>query len=1032
MWNLRCFASITADGHVSRQPARLERTIVISGKYRGAVRALLVGGLLLCFRPLEAQVGQFEGRRIVDIQYSTQTLAPEDLAKAQPLRKGEPLRPADVARAIDGLFATGRYTNIVVEAEASGTGVIVRFVLTPQWFVGGVNAEGKAAYPPNRGELADNGNFTLGGDFEETDVDNAVKSMTNLLKANGFYEATLTPQIERDAEGQQVFITFQVHEGKRAKYAMPVINGNKLLSDGVIVHATHWRLPIIHWWREVTEARTRGGVDGVLKKYQSKNRLAAKVDLTALDYDAAKRRVTPHLDVAPGPTVKVEAVEAKVSKGKLKKYVPVFQERTVDNDLLVEGQRNLQDYFQSQGYYDAGVDFRVQNPNKDTELIQYVISKGERFKVVRVDITGNNYFSKQMLRERMFIAPAAFLTLPHGRYSEAFRKKDEQNITDLYQANGFRNASVSITADRDYKGKKGDVAVTVKVSEGPQWKVAKLTVEGIEKLDRDAIMRQISSITGQPFAEVNLASDKNAVLTYYFENGFPSATIKAGWKNGEKQNTVDVLYTITEGDRQYVRQVITSGAHVTRPSLIQKQITLKAGDPLSPVQETNIQQNFYNLGIFASVNTAIQNPDGSTDHKYVLYNFEEANRYSLNIGLGAMVAQFGTPSTSTLAGAAGITGISPEISADISRLNFLGLGHSVSLRGAYSTIEKLAALTYTQPRFRNNAGRTLTYTLLYNDQLNIRTFASKTESASVQLSQKFSKSLTGLFRVEYRRVSVSDVIIPVLLIPQFVQPVRLGIVGSNLVWDRRNNPENPSHGMYNTIDVSIADKYLGSQRNFGRALVRNATYYKLWGRWILARQTGFGVIKPFDSPAGLPADESVPLPERFFGGGADTLRAFPYNEAGPRDIGASLVPGGPSSEPTGFPLGGDAIFFNNTELRFPFLGQNIQGVIFHDMGNVYSSLSAISFRVHQTNLQDFDYMAHDVGFGVRYRTPVGPIRVDLAYSINPPKFLGFGGTPDQLLNCNPNVPQSELPGYCQSTVQSISHFQFFFSIGQTF
>ncbi len=982
--------------------------------------------------PADAQVEQFAGKPIVDIQYSSpQSLAPEDLAKAQPMRKGQPLRAADVAQAIDGLFATGRFADIVVEAEPSGNGVIVRFVTQPQWFVGGVNAEGKVSYPPNRGELASNGQFTLGGAFREEDVDNAVKSMTHLLQANGFYENTITPSIERSAEGQQVFIRFQVHEGKRAKYTTPVINGNKLLSDAVIIRATKWRIPIIHWWRQVTDARTRGGVQGLQNKYQSKGRLAAKVDLTHLDYDRATRRVTPTLNVDPGPIVKVEAIEAKISKRKLKRYVPIFQERAVDNDLLVQGQRNLEDYFQSQGYYDVGVDFRIEHPDPNTETIQYVIAKGQRYKVVRVDVVGNKYFTSDMIRERMFIAPTAF-NLRHGRYSEAFRKKDESNISELYKANGFRDVVVHISVEKTYKGKEGDVAVAVNITEGPQWTVDTLTIEGTEKLNRDAVLSQITSVAGQPFAEVNLASDKNAVLTYYYQNGFPSATFKAGWRNAARPNHVDVLYTISEGDEQFVRQVIMSGIHITRPRVLQHQITLKANDPLSPVQETNIQQNLYNLGIFARVDTAIQNPDSATDHKYVLYNFQEANRYSLNVGIGAMVAQFGTPNTSTLSGAAGITGFSPEISADISRLNFLGLGHSVSLRGAYSTIDKMAALTYTQPRFRNSAGRTITYTLLYNDQLNIRTFASKTESASVQLSQKFSKSLTGMFRIEYRRVSVSNVIIPVLLIPQFVQPVRLGVVAANFVWDRRNNQSNPSRGMYNTVDIALADRYLGSQRNFGRALIRNATYYKLTGKWILARQTGFGVIEPFNAPAGLSEQQSVPLPERFFGGGADSLRAFPYNEAGPRDIGAPLVPGGPASRPTGFPLGGNATFFNNVELRFPLLGENIQGVLFHDMGNVFSSLSDVSLRFSQKNLQDFNYTVHAAGFGIRYRTPVGPIRVDLAYSINPPKFLGFSGTPQQLLNCNPNLPDSQLPGYCQSTQQSVSHFQFFFSIGQTF
>jgi outer membrane translocation and assembly module TamA len=365
-------------------------------------------------------------------------------------------------------------------------------------------------------------------------------------------------------------------------------------------------------------------------------------------------------------------------------------------------------------------------------------------------------------------------------------------------------------------------------------------------------------------------------------------------------------------------------------------------------------------------------------------------------------------------------------------LNFLGVGHTISLRGSYSSIEKRGSITYLQPRFRNSEDRNLTYTLLFDNTLDVRTFASKREEGSVQLSQQFSKSLTGLFRFSYRRVSVSNVVIPVLLVPQLLQPVRLGILAASLVQDRRDNPADPHRGIYNTADFGVTGKFFGSQRSFGRVLLRNATYYKLTRNIVLARQTQFGVIRPFSAPAGVSEQESVPLPERFFGGGADSLRAFPYNQAGPRDTGAPLVPGGPASQPTGFPLGGNALFFNNVELRFPFIGENIQGVVFHDMGNVYSSLSNISFRFHQKTFQDFDYAVHAVGFGVRYKTPIGPIRGDLAYSINPPSFVGFNGTPVQLLQCNPNLPASSLPGFCQPVQQRISHFQFFFSIGQTF
>ncbi len=1006
------------------------------------------------------QIAEFENKKLVDIQYSsTKALDAKDLAKAVPLQKGEPLKAEDVASAIDGLFATGRFTDIVAEAEASGDGVIVRFVTTPAWFIGGVTAEGKISSPPNRTQIAAITGLQLGAPFHEDDLTEAVTTIRNVLTANGLYEAEVKPELVRNPDTQQVFITIQVDNHKRAKYETPVIRAanaspkttdtqnsadragtvvvaatipnpqDTKLSDGTIIHATGWRIPIIHWWRQVTDSRTRRGVQGVQSKYESKGRLTAKVHLDQLDYDARRRRVRPSLTVDPGAKVKVTAVEAKVSQRVLKKYVPVFQEHTVNNDLLTEGKRNLTSYFESKGYYDVDVDVRTAPAANDLQTIEYVISEGSRYKLVHVGFAGNRYFNSDTLRERMFMQPAAFLTMRHGRYSEAFRRKDEESIASLYLSNGFRDVKVASEVDRNYRGKAGDVSVTVHIDEGAQWLVDQVTLNGATQFKRENLMAHLTTITGQPFAEVNLAADRNELLTYYYARGFPEAEVKVGWEPAGAPHHVNITFDLKEGDRRYVRAVLTSGLRTTRQRLVDKNITLKPGDPLSPVRETEIQKHFYDLGQFASVDTAIQNADGDTDYKYVLYNFQEANRYVLGLGVGAQVGAFGSPSATSVASPAGSTGFSPQVSLDVTRLNLFGIGQSVSLHSLYSTLETRGSVNYLIPHLADVRGRDLTFTVLYDKSLNVRTFASRREEASIQLSNKFSKSLTAQFRYAYRRDSVSDVVIPVLLIPQLLQPVRLGTFEATFVQDRRDNKSDPHRGMFNTADIGLATTFFGGQRSFGRVLLRNATYHRLTRNLVLARQTQFGIISPFAAPAGLSDQESVPLPERFFAGGADSLRAFPFNQAGPRDTGAPVTPGGPSSEPTGFPLGGNALFINNIELRFPLIGQDIQGVFFHDMGNVFSSVSNISFRFHQNSVDDFNYMVHAVGYGIRYRTPVGPIRLDLAYSLNPPQFVGFSGTPQQLLACNPNLPAQ---GACVGVKQGVSHLQFFFSIGQTF
>jgi len=990
-----------------------------------------LGCLFLLFLiPAYAQTAQFENQTIADIQFSpVQPLDPADLARALPFQKGSLLHADDVASAIDNLFASGRFEDIVVEAERSGDGVNLHFVTQLTSYFGGLTVVGQIPNPPNKTQIASITELTLGAAFRDEDLTRAQQAIQELLKKNGMYASSVTLAVTRDDSAQQVFLTVRIAGKKRARYERPAIQGGSILPAKTILKATGWRFPIVHWWRQVTERRTNTGVQGVLAAYEKKDRLKASVNLQKLDYNPQTGKVRPTLDIDPGPRVKVTAVETKVSKRVLKRYVPVFEEHEVYNDLLVEGRRNLIDYFQAQGYYDVDVVFRDQPPKDDLETITYAISRGQRYKLVKVSLAGNHYFTGGTIRERMYMQAASF-TMRRGRYSEAFQRKDEGSIADLYRSNGFRDVKVNCTLNHNYGGKTGEIGVSVNIDEGPQWMVDHLTLEGIKQVDSKRITSQLASIAGQPFSDVNLASDRVAILTYYYENGFPSATFKATWTPGSRPHRVNVTYAVKEGDRQYVRRVITSGLSTTRPSLIDRNITLHPGDPLSPVEETEIQKTLYDLGIFANVDTAIQDPDGDDDHKYVLYNFQEANRYSLAVGLGLQAGRYGNPYSNNLSSPGGTTSASPLMSLDVNRLNFLGIGQTVGLHFLYSLLERRGSATYEIPRFLGDKGRTVTFTLLYDDSFNVLTFASQREEASVQAAQRFSKSLRGQFQFAYRRVSVNNVVIPVLLVPELQQPVRIGILTANLAQDRRDNAADPHHGMYNTLDIGLASHFFGSQRSFARVLARNATYYSLTKSIVLARQTQFGVIIPYDVPAGISTAESVPLGERFFGGGPDTLRAFAFDQAGPRDTGAALVPGGPSSAPTGLPLGGNALFYNNVEVRFPLIGSNIGGVLFHDMGNIFTSLGNMSLSYHQPSMRDFNYTAQAVGFGIRYKTPVGPLRLDLAYALNPPSFVGFKGTAQQLLQCNPT--QTYTTGPCVGVPQTLSHFQFFFSIGQTF
>jgi outer membrane protein assembly complex protein YaeT len=983
--------------------------------------------------PAYAQTQQYEGKAIVAIEYepATQPLSARDLKGAQSLKTGQPLKQADVSTAIDRLFATGRYDDIQVDVQPRGDGVVVRFLTKPKAFIGHVGTHGKIKPPPNRGQVVNASQLALGQPFEPKDVDPAQANVKNLFVRNGFYESTVQYHLEPAPDAQQMNIIFEVHTGRRASYTTPAITGDPKLSEKDIVKATHWHRFLLPGWHPVSETTTRAGIDSVHRKFQSKDRLMAKINLKSMDYDPKKHTAKGTIDIQGGPKLKIRAVEAKVPKRKLKRYVPVYDEGTVDNDLLVEGARNLRDYFQNQGYYEAEVDFHQKPiPEKDEVDIEYTIAKGERHKLVLLDVKGNKYFKTEEIKERLFLRPATLLQFRHGRYSEAFRKKDEETVANLYKSSGFLDVKVTSAVVDDYKGKKGDIAVTYNIDEGAQWFISKLTITGMTIPDAHAIETQLSSLEGQPFSELNVAADRKTILNRYYSNGYPNATFE--WSRSDAgPNRVDVVYKITEGTQQFVRDVLVTGVQITKQRLIDRTMALQSGASLAPLQMMNQQRKLYDLGIFAKVDAAIQNPEGEETEKYVLYDIEEASRYQLNFGFGAEVAQFG-PTANELAAPVGYSGFSPRFLLDVTRINFLGIGHTVNFQGRISNLEQRGLINYTIPRFLSNDRRTATFSTLYDQKRDVLTFSSKREEGSMQVSQKLTKANTGMIRFAYRRVSTSNVVIPALLVPQLLQPIRIGILSGNFQQDRRDSPADAHRGMYNVADFGLASNVFGSQRSFGRVLGRQATYTPIRKTWVLARQLTFGAIFPFQVAQGFTGSTYIPLPERFFGGGADSSRAFPYNEAGPRDVGTPAGPGGIATQPTGFPLGGNAVFFHQTELRFPLIGDNIGGVLFHDMGNVYSSIGAISFRTTQRSLSDFDYMVHAAGFGIRYRTPIGPIRLDLAYSINPPSFKGFKGTVQQLIQCNPNQSLSSLPSFCTPTVQSTSHFQFFFSIGQAF
>lgn len=973
----------------------------------------------------QAGAERLQGLPVLDISFSppSQPIPAPRLRDLIAIRQGAPLDPEEVRRTIRQMFATGRYNDIQVDATRSGDGVRIMFITVERWFIGPVKVL-NVKEPPTAGQLVAATNLVLGEEYSEEKVKAAEETLRRALAENGLYKASIEIETGGHSDTQQIDIAFQVTPGPRAQFGEIRLSGNPDLTVDQVRRISKW-----HANTAFTQPTVQKGIERLRRHYQRADHLQATIRIATQKFVPESDRVNLVLEINPGPRVEVAVSGAKLTRKQLRRYVPIYEEGTIDRDLLAEGARNLRDFFQTNGYFEAEVDYDQQQEEKGAIPVEFQVTLGEHHEFVKLDITGNRYFDRATLRERMFLQPKN-LQLRWGRYSQSLLRNDIATIEELYRANGFLSIKVdSRVEDHDYLGKKGDIAVFLTIVEGPQTFVSKLQIAGNRAISTRDLLERISSAEGQPYSETNLASDRDQILAYYFNEGFSDASLETRVAPGAEPNRVELEYTIQEGPRQFVNKVIVDGYQKTREYVIDRQLRIHGGQAVSQDAMIESQRRLYDLGIFSKVDMAIQNKDGEEPFRNVLFELEEARRWTIGFGGGAEIARFGGGQFD-LQSPAGATGFSPRVSVEVNRLNMLGRANTLSLRTRFSTLQKRGVLSYQAPEWRGKERLTLTYSSLYDQSRNVNTFSATRLEGALQLQHRISKPTSLFYRYSYRRVSVDEnsLAISPLLIPLLSQPVRVGLLSVSAYQDRRDDPVDAKRGIYNSIDLGVASFYTGSGASFSRLLMQNSTYRPLTKRIVLARTTQFGALTPFGRlrRVGDRQTREIPLPERFFSGGSNTQRGFPINQAGPRDL------------TTGFPIGGNGLFLNSVELRFPLRGENIGGVLFHDAGNVYSQPQNLSFRVHQRPAQrgpddrvtneDFDYMVHAVGFGVRYRTPIGPVRIDLAYSINSPRFVGFRGTRDELLACGRPVN----PPPCATSEQRISRFQFHFSLGQTF
>jgi outer membrane protein insertion porin family len=973
----------------------------------------------------------------------------DHLLEMIPQKTGQPLDRDQVRESIRILFATGRFADIQAEVTPSGQDVRLTFTSSLNFFVGAIDVEG-APSRPSYNQIVNASKFQLGELHTLDKLDRGLQNIRQLMQENGYYRARVSAESTSNATTQQVNILFHIAAGEQAHIGEVKVSGHSAFSADQVQEIARMQSG-----ERVTAARITNSLQRLRKKFQKQQRVLAQVSIASQKYHPESNAVDYEYVIEPGPVVIVYARGFHIGRGTLRRQVPIYEENAVDDDLLNEGKRNILDYLQSRGHFDAKVEVRKES-GPDILRVIYDVDPGPVHKLELIDISGNKYFPRPILRATMQIQPAGKFS--KGRYSGVLLKGDVANLQALYVSNGFRQAKIQTKVDDNYRGVSQHLAVHIHIEEGPQTTVGAFHIMGNQKIATTAFPERNTS-EGQPYSEQNLANDRESILNYYFNHGFSNATLDITTRPSAAQpEREDIDFIIHEGEQFFVKQVMVGGLDHTRDYVVQREVQVTAGQPLSQQDILDTQSKLYDLGIFSQVDAAVQNPEGSDPQKNVLVQAQEAKRYTFTYDIGL---EFETGLPSGAKSPTGSTGASPRVGFDITRLNVGGRNQTLIFQSHVGRLQQRGLISYEIPKLLNNDRFKLFYTIFYDNSLDVATFTSQRVEGKIDLHQQIGKqqgnhSTSIIYRFDYRRVKASNFApdFSTSLVPLLSQPARVGGPGFTFIRDKRDNPLESTKGNYFTLDGFAASGYVNSQADFARALAQNSSYFS-FGRtnhkFVFARSTTVGLEQVYRKTRELPPGACtattanpnpcpdislIPLPELFFAGGGNSHRGFGLNQAGPRD---------PAS---GFPVGGSALFVNNLELRLPpvslpFLGEGFGFAIFHDMGNVFTAghdmLKGLA-RWHQPNPSQclqaggapipgcmtyfnntgYDYTSHAVGLGLRYKTPIGPLRFDFGYNLNPTAY--FQGIIDP--NTGLLTPNFE--------AQRLHHFNMFFSIGQPF
>lgn len=864
--------------------------------------------------------------------------APVNAAELAPLiaiRPGAPLDEESVRRTLYRLHLAGAGSEIEVRTRPAPGGVVAVVALYADVRVDAVELVGelgldektlRAALPQRPGQP-----------LREDRLLRGVYRLEEELAAQGFLDARATLGVRIDPATRRAAVTYRIEAGTRWTVGAVRLEG---LDGGPLEEGARKAL------RAGPGAPYRAAAvrteEDRLQRFlvRSGRRLAAVAALPEAR-DAERRQVDLAYRVDPGPRFVLEVVGAEQEALEKRGLLPFLGAGGYDEALRLQAVALIRAWYQERGHY--RVEVRAEETRaEDTLRVRIEIVPGPKLTLETVTFEGNASFPAERLLQLMTTSPRRLLLPKSGRLVDEELAADLANLRSFYALSGFGAARVG-PARIEQSGDQ--LALAVPIEEGPRQRVGTLGFEGVAALDREALARRLPLAPGGPFHRVLLEETLAATRAAYEEAGYRAAIVSADVDWNPEQTLAAVTLRVIEGESTRVEAVVLRGNTRTHSDVVRRFVDLEPGDPVSTARLLQVQRRLYGLGLFSRVDVTAPTRGAGAGGEVVV-DVEEGRTRSASYGAGY----------DSESGARGVLRLTER--------NLFGRAFSLQLELLAAQRDQIYRLTYLQPYLGHFPLELRA--AIYREAEDRPSFDVQRRGSQLSLQRSF-ESLAVWLVYDYRIVEL-DQFDERADIPRESLDARVASLAPTFLYDRRDDPIDPRRGWSANGQIEFAAPMFDATADFVKLFgqATGALDLRRWGS--LAASARAGAIhnrKAFDDPSLEPIDQ-VPVAERFFAGGRTTHRAFARDELGVP--GETLLVNGREDVTA---LGGGALLLGNFEWRFPIAGP-VGGTLFTDVGQVWREWGEF----------DAGELRWGAGVGVRYLSPIGPIRLEIGWKLD--------------------------------------------------